>query len=180
MGSRPLLVVVSGLPATGKTRLARTLAQSLCLPLISKDDYKEILFDRLGAETPNLGPTSFELMWHTAEALLAARLSLVLETHFYHDPSTPRLRELCNRYKALPVQIHLKASLEVIQARAAARIASGERHAGHVDKLRFDMPLPPQAPLELGGPLLVLDTTDFSIFDVGLILAFVRAEQEAK
>ena len=41
-----LFVVVSGLPASGKTTLARRLASVLELPLIDKDD----ILDRLFAE----------------------------------------------------------------------------------------------------------------------------------
>lgn len=38
-------VVVSGLPASGKTTLARALAQALDWPLLDKDDFLEALYD---------------------------------------------------------------------------------------------------------------------------------------
>src|SRR5262249_58176789 len=44
----PLLVVVTGPPASGKSRLAEELAESLGLPLVTKDGIKETLFDTLG------------------------------------------------------------------------------------------------------------------------------------
>src|SRR4051794_10844242 len=47
-GRSPLAVVVSGIPASGKTTLARQLALALELPLVSKDVIKEALFDALG------------------------------------------------------------------------------------------------------------------------------------
>ena len=37
----PLLVIVTGLPCTGKTALSRRLAGAIPLPLIAKDDLKE-------------------------------------------------------------------------------------------------------------------------------------------
>src|SRR5579862_8060531 len=45
----PLLIIVTGLPAAGKTTLARELARLLRAPLIGKDMIKEPLLDVLGA-----------------------------------------------------------------------------------------------------------------------------------
>ncbi|MEO7074366.1 MAG: AAA family ATPase [Ktedonobacterales bacterium] len=45
---RPLVVIVSGPPASGKTTLARTVAQEVRLPFFYKDGLKETLFDALG------------------------------------------------------------------------------------------------------------------------------------
>jgi 2-phosphoglycerate kinase len=45
---RPLLVIITGPPAAGKTTLGRQLAGALSLPFIHKDGIKEILFDVLG------------------------------------------------------------------------------------------------------------------------------------
>jgi predicted kinase len=43
------IVVVCGPPASGKTTLARAIADDLRLPLLSKDAVKEVLFDALGS-----------------------------------------------------------------------------------------------------------------------------------
>ena len=48
--SRPTrLLLVTGLPATGKTTLARLLARRFTAPLLAKDVIKEPLLDVLGA-----------------------------------------------------------------------------------------------------------------------------------
>ncbi|MGH8284210.1 MAG: AAA family ATPase [Steroidobacteraceae bacterium] len=48
--TRSFLIIVTGLPASGKTTLARGLAARHRVPLLAKDLVKEPLLDALGAE----------------------------------------------------------------------------------------------------------------------------------
>ena len=43
----PLLLIVSGLPASGKSTLGARLARTLNLPFVTKDEYKALLLARL-------------------------------------------------------------------------------------------------------------------------------------
>lgn len=43
----PLLVVIQGAPGSGKTTLVEKLRQDIGLPIIGKDDIKEMLFDHI-------------------------------------------------------------------------------------------------------------------------------------
>ena len=52
MGARPL-VVVSGLPVSGKSTVAAILNDALSLPLLDKDSILEALFDTLGCDGPS-------------------------------------------------------------------------------------------------------------------------------
>lgn len=68
-----LVVVVTGLPGSGKSTVARQLATLLGLPLISKDVIKEALWDALGEVEPaehrgdawrrQLGGAARRVMW---------------------------------------------------------------------------------------------------------------------
>jgi Ni2+-binding GTPase involved in maturation of urease and hydrogenase len=55
-----LLIVVSGLPASGKTTLARTLSDRLSLPVVERDRLAEVCFDALGTQASvPLGSVSY-------------------------------------------------------------------------------------------------------------------------
>lgn len=156
----PTLLVVSGLPAAGKTTLAAPLAQDLGWPLVTKDDYKGLLYAHL-PELPQArgGPLSFALMFHVAGVILAAGTSAVIETHFHRGVSEPHLLGLAGASGARLLQLYCGAPLDTLRARHAARVAAGTRPG--IDLPFEHAELPPHAgwsPLDLGAPLLRLDT----------------------
>lgn len=156
----PLLIVVTGPPAAGKTTVARGLAVRLRLPLIAKDTIKEALFDGLGAGdlawSQRLGQATYLAMLGLAEESVAAGASLVLEANFIRGGES-RLAALRARF----VQVHCSAPLEVLIERYRSR----ERHPGHVDAerigtLREAVETGRHEPLDLPGETIRLDTTE--------------------
>ena len=155
----PLLVVVTGPPAAGKTTIARGIAERLRLPLIAKDTIKEALFDGLGtgdlAWSQRLGDVTFLTMMALVEDSLTAGASLVVEANFVRG-SESRLAAQPARF----VQIHCSAPLEVLLERYGRRV----RHPGHVDSLRIDalrhaVESGRHDPLDLPGQTIRLDTS---------------------
>jgi predicted kinase len=154
----PLLVIVSGPPAAGKTSIAVPLAERLGLPLLAKDALKETLHDSLGGEgrawSQRLGIATFDLMFRVLAELLANGCSAVAEGNFTR-------REL---FLALPparlVEVHVTAPPEVLRERYASR---PQRHVVHYDREVVDE-VPERAaagewnPLGLGQTIIV-DTT---------------------
>jgi predicted kinase len=158
----PLVVVVQGPPAAGKTTIAREIARSLRLPLIAKDTVKEALFDGLGtgdlAWSQRLGSPTFLVMLALVEESVAAGASVVVEANFV------RGSEVESRLAALPVrfvQVHCSAPLEVLLERYGRR----ERHPGHVDSQRIEalreaVESGRHDPLALPGETIPLDTSE--------------------
>lgn len=156
------LLVLTGLPASGKTFLGSRLARRLGWPFVSKDEYKEMLHNHLPDLTrAQAGPLSFEIMYHVAGVSLAAGGNAVLETHFYRGMSEPILMALAHRHGARLLQVFCHAPLNELKRRHDERVALGEHPHIHQPWL-YQFPVPEYAcsePLELEGALLSLDTT---------------------
>src|SRR3979411_1369359 len=75
------LIIITGLPGTGKTTLARGLSARHSLPLVCKDTIKEPLLDVLGSSATSraLRDVSFAFIVSMAPALFALGDSLILE-----------------------------------------------------------------------------------------------------
>src|SRR5690349_7421308 len=80
------VILITGLPATGKTTLARTVAARYGLPLVAKDLIKEPLLDVLGAsdaaQSRRLSDASFAILFAIARELHAAGVDMLLEGNF--------------------------------------------------------------------------------------------------
>jgi predicted kinase len=182
---KPLLLVVTGRPATGKTSLARSLAADLRLPLIHKDGLKESLFDELGVsdrgESRRIGAASFRLQRVVAAELLQVGVSLVVESNFSERYDGAPLRALVYEHGARIAQIWLSAEPRALVERFERRAAAEERHPGHLelahmDEFRQALLAPGDTPLSLPGPIFAMDTTDLNAMDHMGALAFARME----
>ena len=182
--NRSLTVIVSGPPCTGKTTLGRRLAEDLRLPFLSKDLIKEKLFDTLGWSdrewSRKLGIASIEVLYLLTEMELEAGRSFIVESNFRAEHATARFLDLKRRYDFEAVQVQCRTEPSVLIERYRSREESGKRHPGHVgpltyDELEADLLQGLYKPLDIGGMILDVDTTDFSRVNYVALLAAIRA-----
>ena len=169
-----LLVIVSGFSCTGKTTLAKKIAERYSLPLISRDDIKESLYNSLGYSdrewSKKLGVASYGLLYLFIEKILATKQNLIVESNFQPEFDESKFLNLKNKYQFNLLQIYCYATAEVIRQRFKARAISGARHPGHVDHLIYEEM---ESNWNKGGYEILnvcdrttkIDTTDFNLID---------------
>ncbi len=190
------LIILSGLPASGKSTVARALQESFSYPILEKDRIKECLFDTLGfqshEEKRRLDAAAARILLQTAEDILTAGGSVILDNNF-DTAAGEALRALQARLSPRSVTLLLTADEDVIYARYLARDLAHTRHPGHALSDRYP-PLPGDpdvSPMEregfaqrylsrgMGkvswdGPVIRVDTTDLEALDMAAVLARVR------
>ena len=139
----PQLIVVTGLPATGKSTLARELARLLQAPLVGKDMIKEPLLDVLGAgddvHSRLLSTASFAILFTLARELLACRPRVIVEGNFRPgEHERALLQALPPRSEPADAILQILCRVEESEriARLKQRAADPGRHAGHRDAVR--------------------------------------------
>ena len=157
---QPRLVLLCGLPASGKTTLARQLAESYGAVRLNPDEWKRALdadpFDehfRVGLERQ---------FWELTQRLLTLGTSVILEWGFWARSERDELREAARSLGAAVELRFLDAPYEELVRRVVGRHAAGgiAITESHMERYRGIFQPPTDDELALYDPPLPEATVD--------------------
>ena len=126
------LILVNGVPASGKSRVAGTISAQGSWPLLTLDTIKEVLFSHLGIGDRDynrkLGAASYEAMFALAGDF--PDTTIVMDAWFGFQPEQVLASHLGKAGAASVVQVWCHAAPAVIGERYQARV--GQRSGGHL------------------------------------------------
>lgn len=162
------LLLINGLPASGKSTLAEELATRLGWPLLSKDDVKEALADLTGPAVPSdrLGGIAMDTIWTLAAEIPTG---VVVESFWWAHRDTEHVDQGLRRTGATRLA---ELWCEVDEQTARDRYEERDRHVVHEPDWTLwdsdDWKQNPPAPLGL-APVVRVSTEQE--YDVDAVLA---------
>ncbi|MFZ1768433.1 MAG: AAA family ATPase [Caldilinea sp.] len=119
----PWLIAMKGHPATGKSAVAHALAQRLHIPLLDKDDVKDVILDLPGAND-----LAYAVMWQIAETQLALGLSVIAVSPLSYPSGYACACEIAARQRANFLVVETVLAEIVWRRRLDARVPGYSTH----------------------------------------------------
>ena len=161
------LIILAGMPATGKSTIAAHIQNHFGFPILEKDNIKEALFDTIGFEgypaKRQLDEASNEILLRTISSMLKADNSLIVDNNF-DEESAGKLKVLLEEHPVNCVTVFLYGDPQVLYERYYARDKAKQRHLGHAMQTNY-----PPHPGE---------STDFEMTREGFDDRFVRRKMD--
>ena len=129
------IIVLTGMPASGKSTLAKKLSEKFNMPILEKDALKEELFDTLGfecyAEKRKLDIAANAVLLKSVESPLEQNVPMIIDNNF-DTASQERFVEILNKYNCTAITLFLGGNTDAFYKRYVERDNAHARHLGHV------------------------------------------------
>lgn len=128
------LLIIAGMPASGKSTVSARISEHFGYPIIEKDAIKEQLFDTIGfncyAEKRRLDVAATAVLLRVVDDLLTGGVSHIIVNNFRADASD-EVKALIDKHNAKVVTLFFKGDADVFFQRYVERDRRGARHIGH-------------------------------------------------
>jgi cytidylate kinase len=146
-----IMIIISGMAATGKTTFAEWFSQEVCVPLLSVDD----LWENFGTAT-----IPFTEYWVLCENIMKQSSPLIIEFGFW-DEQKLIIDELIKKYKYQTVNVRFVTSIEVAYQRFNDRRKLGGTKP-QITLEQYMKIVENSKNFRFGNCIISIDTTDFS------------------
>lgn len=129
------LVIIAGMPASGKSTIADRISKAFGYPILEKDAIKEELFDTIGftnyAEKRRHDVAATAVLLRCMDALLQGGASFICVNNFRPEVQG-QVQEILNKNKCNCVTVFLGGDADEFYKRYVERDKKHLRHLGHV------------------------------------------------
>jgi dephospho-CoA kinase len=185
--NKPLLLVITGRPASGKTTLAHILSKEIKCPLISRDELKEGYVNTLNAGHNQshdlINRYIYEIFFETIDLLISKGASIIIEAAFQHRLWQPKLSDFLN--KADVKIIVCETNTDLARARFTDRLLNNpDREKFHEDNLmllrdeKMNSLIENYERVNIEVPILIVDTTNSYNPGIERIINFIKQKSD--
>jgi len=129
----PLLHLICGLPGSGKTTLAKSIAASTGAIRFSPDEWiKDIWNDKAETEGNQFRDQIEQLQWKTAKQMMQNSISVIIEWGTWGRTEREKLRDEAKNVGAGVKFYYLDISREILKERVLLRNQGTDRHEFYI------------------------------------------------